>query len=42
MGCNAAKKTKQDKTKPIKPNNSQISIQKIYIYTINSYFKCNH
>ena len=28
MGCNAAKKTKQDKNKPIKPNNPQISIQK--------------
>ena len=26
------KKTKQDKTKPIKPNNPQISIQNIYIY----------
>ena len=25
------KKTKQDKTKPIKPNNPQISIQNIYI-----------
>ena len=31
LGCNAAKKTKQDKTKPIKPNNPQISIQNIYI-----------
>ena len=27
LGCNAAKKNKQDKTKPIKPNNPQISIQ---------------
>ena len=26
------KKTKQNKTKPIKPNNSQISIQNIFIY----------
>ena len=29
LGCDAAKKTKQDKTKP---NNPQISIQNIYIY----------
>ena len=37
------KKNKQDKTKQIQPNNPQISIKKIYIYiyTINSYFKCN-
>ena len=40
LGCNAAKKYKQDKTKPIKPNNPQIPIQ-YNIYTINSYFKCN-
>ena len=33
----AAKKTKQDKTKPNKPH---ISIKNI-LYTINSYFKCN-
>ena len=33
MGRNVVKKTKQDKTKQIKPNNPQISIQKyIYIY----------
>ena len=36
LGCNAAKKTKQDKTKLIKPNNPQISIHKIYVYTINT------
>ena len=35
LGCNAAKKIKQDKTKPIKQNNPQISIQNMYIvYTI--------
>ena len=31
LGCNAAK-NKQDKNKPIKPNNPQISIQNICIY----------
>ena len=41
LGCNAAKKTKHYTTKPIKINNPQISIQKKYIYTINSYFECN-
>ena len=34
LRCNAAKKTKQDKTKPIKPNNPQISIPNIYIYIL--------
>ena len=32
VGCNAAKKNNQNKTKPIKPNNPQISIQNICIY----------
>ena len=36
LGCNAAKKNKQDKTKPIKPNDPQIPIRythtHIYIY----------
>ena len=32
LGCNTATKTKQEKTKPIKPNNPHISIQYIYIY----------
>ena len=32
LGCNAAEKNKQDKTKPIDPNNPQISIQNICIY----------
>ena len=32
LGCNATKKTKQEKAKPITPNNPQISIQYIYTY----------
>ena len=31
LGCDAAKKTEQDKTKPIKP---QIAMQYIYIYIL--------
>ena len=41
LRCNAAKKTKQDKTKLIKPNNQQISIQINNSNTINLYFKYN-
>ena len=32
LGCNAAKKNNQDKTKPIKLNNPQISIQHYFVY----------
>ena len=41
LGCNAATKTKQYKTKLITHNNLQISIQINNSNTINLYFKCN-
>ena len=36
FGCNVAKKTKQEKTKPLKPNNPQISIQYILLTYISN------